>query len=182
MPKFYSRAGDDGYTGRLGDGRVAKQTSQIDAIGSLDEASAALGVARVIVKSDRSTEILLQVQRDLYLLMAEVSATPDHAARFRKIDREKVIWLETQIDSILEIVQLPDEFILPGDTQSGAAMAFARTVVRRAERSLARLNDENEFENEELLPFMNRLSTLCFVLEILENQASGSSPFTLAKQ
>lgn len=182
MAKFYTRSGDDGFTGRLGEGRVAKQDALIELVGTIDEASAALGFSRAIAQATLSRTILLEVQRDLYHLMAEVSATPENAPRFRKIDGERVHWLEVQTDLISGMVTLPQEFIVPGDSQAGAAMALARTIVRRAERRMAGIKITGEIENTNLIPYLNRLSSLCFVLELLENQAAGSSQVTLAKK
>jgi cob(I)alamin adenosyltransferase len=181
MSKFYTRGGDEGWTGRLGEGRVAKQADLIELLGTIDEASAALGLARSIVLSGTSQEILLEAQRDLYHVMAEVSATPENAARFRRIDSARVGWLEAKTDQISAAVALPNEFIVPGDTQAGAALALARTIVRRAERRLAGAVSQGEIENQDLLPYLNRLSSLCFVLELLENQVAGASQVTLAK-
>jgi cob(I)alamin adenosyltransferase len=181
MSKIYTRRGDQGFTGRLGEGRVAKQDALIELLGSLDEASAALGFARSLARANQSQAILIETQRDLYHLMAEVSATPDNAARYRKIGVDRVHWLEDEIDRLSEMVELPKEFILPGDSPAGAAMALARTSVRRAERRLAGFMVINEIENVDLLPYLNRLSSLCFVLELLENQLAGTEQVSLAK-
>lgn len=181
MAKFYTQAGDDGYTGRLGEGRLPKHHILIEAIGSLDEASAALGLARALVASAEGAELLLQVQKDLYHLMAELSATRENASRFRVIDAARLSWLESELDRISSHLDSPSEFIVPGDTLSGAALALARTAVRRSERRVAELYLEEKFENPNILPYLNRLSSLCFVLELHENQASGSSGPTLAK-
>jgi cob(I)alamin adenosyltransferase len=78
-------------------------------------------------------------------------------------------------------VELPREFILPGDSQGGAAVSVARTLVRRAERRVAELLHQNLVENRELLRYLNRLSSLCFVLELLENGAAGQPTPTLAR-
>lgn len=181
MAKFYTGTGDDGTTGLLGEGRVEKYHPIPEAIGSLDEATAALGMARAVCQADLTAEILLTVQRDLYHMMAELAATPENALRFRKIDPQRVIWLEDTIDEISKVVDTPGEFILPGDTAAGAVMALARTIVRRAERCLAQLSQEGLVENIEVLRYLNRLSSLCFVLELLENQAQGKAKPTLAK-
>jgi cob(I)alamin adenosyltransferase len=182
MAKFYTKKGDDGYTGLLGEGRVAKYDLRLEAVGTLDEASAALGVARACTLAPQSAPLILEIQRDLYKIMAETAATPENAARFRVIDAQKVSWLEEQTDAASALVSLPDEFILPGDSQAGAAMALARTIIRRAERLVANLTHTGQLENRELLRFLNRLSSLCFVLELLENQAAGQSRTTLAKE
>lgn len=180
MAKFYTRTGDDGYTGLLGEGRVAKYHPRPEAIGDLDEASAAIGVARSHCQAQESDQ-LLTVQRDIYHMMAEIAATGENAEKFRKITQERVKWLEEQIDAVSEKVQLPAAFIVPGDSQAGAFLALARTIIRRAERRVALLIHHEDVSNAELLRYLNRLSSLCFVLELLENQVSGTPMPTLAK-
>lgn len=182
MHSFYSREGDDGTTGLLGDRRVPKYHPIPEAIGILDEASAALGLARATCQVSESAEVLLTVQRDLYSLMAEVAASPENAVQFRKINPERIEWLETQIDQLGERILMPDEFIVPGDSLSSASLALARTVVRRAERQVVRLFYEGLLENQDLLRYLNRLSSLCFVLEILEISSGGSATISLAKK
>jgi cob(I)alamin adenosyltransferase len=180
MP-LYTRKGDDGTTGLLGEDRVSKDHPRIEALGALDEASAALGLARASCRAPQTPPILREVQRDVYKLMAEVAATPENAGKFKGIDAERVKWLEEQADSINNIVTMPRAFILPGDTPSGAALSLARAVVRRAERRLTELFTLEALENPELLSYINRLSSLCFVLELLENQTAGRST-SLAKE
>ncbi len=173
MSPFYTRTGDDGTTGQLGEGRLPKYHPRLEAIGTLDEASAAFGLARACAQAPQTSELIITVQRDLYALMAEVSAAPENAVRFRTIDAARVQWLEAQIDAVTAAAPVPAEFILPGDSLSGAALSLCRTIVRRAERRLAELIDKGELENKALLQYLNRLSSLCFALELLENQQSG---------
>lgn len=170
---FYTRKGDDGSTGLLGEGRLPKHHPRIETVGDLDEANAALGLARAFVQSPEIKAILTNVQKDLYALMAEVAATKENAAKFRTISETHVEKLEAQIAALSERVDVPKEFILPGETQGGGALALARTVTRRAERSVASLLDEGELENPFLLAYLNRLSSLCFILELAENQFAG---------
>jgi cob(I)alamin adenosyltransferase len=87
---FYTRGGDDGYTGLLGEGRVSKDDLRMEALGAVDEANAALGIARSMARSPEGAGILLEIQRDLYGLMAELAATAETAARFRTIDSQRV--------------------------------------------------------------------------------------------
>jgi len=177
---FYTAKGDDGTTGLLGEGRVPKYHDRIEAVGALDEASAALGLARAQCSAPQTAPILTEVQRDLYKLMAEVAATPENAERFHFIDAARVKWLEQQTDELSEIVEMPKQFILPGDTLGGAALSLARAVVRRAERRVVSLFDGEEVGNADLQRYLNRLSSLCFVLELLENQYAGKKT-SLAK-
>jgi cob(I)alamin adenosyltransferase len=181
MPKFYTRTGDDGYTDLLGKDRVPKYHPRPEALGALDEANAALGLARAACRSEQSATIILTIQRDLYGLMTEVAATPENALRFRTIHKDRVDWLEAQTETLSKLVEVPRGFIVPGDSPAGAALASARAIVRRAERRVAHLTHNQELENVELLRYINRLSSLIFLLELLENQTAGIDKPTLAK-
>lgn len=182
MTRFYGGTGDDGYTGLLGGGRVPKYDPRPEAYGAVDEASAALGLARALARSPEARRVTEQVQRHLYGLMAELAALPEHAARFRAVGADEVAWLEGQIDALAEKVTLPKEFILGGDSLAGGAYDLARTVVRRAERHVARLLHEGQLENPHLLAYLNRLSSLCYVLVLWENAQAGVDRPTTAKQ
>jgi len=181
MSPIFTRTGDDGATGLIGEGRLPKHHPRLETLGALDEASAALGLARSLCRASQTGPILVEVQRDLYKLMAEVAAAPEHARRLRDLrqaqgtalESARIDWLEAQTLAVSALVPVPDEFILPGDSPAGAAMSLARTVVRRAERRVAELLDRKDVENPLLLQYLNRLSSLCFALELLENQAIG---------
>jgi cob(I)alamin adenosyltransferase len=167
MTKFYTRTGDDGFTGLLGEGRVPKNHPRMEALGSVDEATAFLGLARSVSSSDEVKGTLLQIQRDLYHLMAEISALPENAAHFRKIGAEQVAWLEKQTDRFSAQVELPKEFIIPGSTFTSGRVA--------------ELLHEGLIENPDLLRYLNRLSSLFFILEVWENQQAGK-PTVKAKE
>jgi cob(I)alamin adenosyltransferase len=187
MSKFYTRGGDDGYTGLLGPGRIAKEDARLEAVGAVDEANALLGIARAQAHSPEYGEILLIIQRDLYGLMAELAATPENAERFRVINSERVAWLEQQVDALTKVVDVPKEFIVPGDTFEGAFLDLARAVVRRAERRAAAVFHSGDIANIELLRYLNRLSSFVFIYELhetrLAKQAGGKAEgkITLAK-
>ena len=181
MPDFYTGKGDHGYTGILGKGRLPKYHTRLEAIGTIDEASAALGLARANCRVEKIAEIVLAIQRDLYLIMSEIAATPENLARFSSIDSAKVAWLEEQIKLLGEQVEMPGEFIVPGDTQAGANLSFARTIIRRAERLAARLVHRHQLVNREILRYFNRASSLLFVLELYEYKMTGKSSPTLAR-
>jgi cob(I)alamin adenosyltransferase len=179
MAKFYTQTGDDGFTGRLGKGRLPKNHQIIEAIGTIDEASASIGSARAQSNSPETAPLLLEVQRDLYHLMAELSATEENASQFRVVGEDRLAWMEAQIDSISSTIETPKEFIVPGDTTFGAALSLARSIVRRAERRVAELHLAGTVENPNILPYLNRLSSLCFILELKDYQSAGP---TLAKK
>ncbi len=169
MDKLYTKTGDDGMTSWLGSGRLAKDHPRIEAVGAVDEATAALGLARATCQAPPAASLLEAVQRDLYRLMAEVAADPQHAERFRKIDEERVAWLEQETDRLTAGLEPPTDFILPGETFGSGALAVARTIVRRAERRVATLQRQGLIDNPALLRYLNRLSSLCFALELAEN-------------
>jgi len=181
MGKLFTRSGDDGYTGRLGEGRLPKHHPVIEAVGTLDEASACLGLVRAVIQAPEITDVILSAQRDLYWMMAEVSADETAAPKFREIDESRVAWLEEQIEILGSSVEMPSDFIVPGDTFPGAIISLARTVVRKAERQIAYLQEHGEVNNPNLMRYLNRLSSLCFVLEIYENQNKRTIKPTLAK-
>ncbi len=173
MPPFYTAKGDSGDTGYLGEGRIPKTSLRIEAVGSVDEASAALGLARALVLSEKSRHIILEVQKQLYWLMSELSADPDVADRFDKIGEEQVQWLESQIANLEKEVVLPREFIIPGENPASGALALARTVVRRAERRTVALFEVKGIQKSVLIAYLNRLSSLIFILEVYESSLSG---------
>jgi cob(I)alamin adenosyltransferase len=181
MPTYFTRKGDDGTTGLLGDERVPKFHLRPATYGTLDEASAALGFARALALSGTTRELILEVQRDLYKIMAEVAAIPEEAARFRSIDADRITWLESQIELIGDQVEMPTGFVLSGDSKGGAALDLARTIIRRGERLIVQLEHEHGLDNAHLLPYLNRLSSLCFLLVIWENTQAGSTLISLAK-
>ena len=171
--------GDDGTTGLLGEGRLPKFHPRIETIGALDEASAAIGLARALNQTVQTQSILAETQRDLYALMAEIAATPENVSRFQILDQNRVHWLESQIGGITARIPTPKDFILPGDTVAGAALALARTVIRRAERRVAELVEMGEVVSDVFVPYLNRLSSLCFVLELEANHTTGSETSTV---
>ncbi|HSM26338.1 MAG TPA: cob(I)yrinic acid a,c-diamide adenosyltransferase [Anaerolineaceae bacterium] len=178
---FYTKTGDDGTTGLLGKERVKKYDVRMETIGALDEASAALGLARAFVCSVEIKEITLLLQKKLYLVMAEAASEESVADQFRSINQESVLEIESIIDHISQKISIPSEFIVSGDTKGGAFLGLSRTVIRRAERRIAELIDSGLIENKELLRFINRMSSLLFVLELYENSIVGESDQTLVK-
>src|SRR5437762_1190206 len=166
--------GDEGYTDLLGPERVAKYDLRPETFGTLDEASSALGLARALCTQERTREILRHVQHDLYLLMAEV-ATPE--AQLEKlpyrVSAEQADWIDATISELEQQVQLPKQFVLPGASAGSAAIDLGRTIVRRAERHAVRLVHEGKMPQGQVLRYLNRLSSLLFILARYEEHASG---------
>ncbi len=178
--KWYTGAGDDGYTGVLGRERVPKYAIRPEAYGTVDEVSAFLGLARAQVTSERVRGLVLSIQRDLYHLMADLATLPEAATRPPWLPVERLAWLEGQTDALGSEIEMPKAFIVPGDSVGGAALEVARTVVRRAERLVARLAHEGELRDDTPLKYLNRLSSLLFVMARAEDRAAGVEQFTLA--
>lgn len=178
---WYTGAGDDGSTGLLGQGRVPKYHDQPEAFGAVDEASSFIGAARAAAVDKEVRDALLRIQRDLYAMMAELAAERTEQGRFRGITDAHVTWLSSQTDHFGEGVEMPREFVVPGDSSPGAWLDVARTVVRRAERRVARLVDDGAVENRAILAYLNRLSSLLFVLARHSDALSAKRPVTLAK-
>ncbi|OQA43012.1 MAG: Cob(I)yrinic acid a,c-diamide adenosyltransferase [Chloroflexi bacterium ADurb.Bin325] len=178
--KWYTRTGDDGFTGVLGRGRVPKYALRPEAYGTVDEVSAVLGLARAQARDERVRGLLLTIQRDLYGLMADLATQPETATRPPWLKIERLAWLEEEVEALDGEVEMPKAFIVPGDSVAGAVLEIGRTVVRRAERLVARLSHEGELRDDTPLKYLNRLSSLLFLLARLEDRAGGADHFTLA--
>lgn len=166
MAKVTTRTGDGGYTGLLGSERVAKYDARIEALGLVDEATSALGLARASSSEQRVREIILNEQKALYRLMAELATTPEAAGKIAitPMGAEDSARLEDLSTALKSDVEIGNHFVIPGETISGATIDLARTVVRRAERHVARMVHSGEVGNADALRYLNRLSDLLFIL------------------
>ncbi len=170
MTKIYTKTGDDGTTGLIGGKRIAKDSKYTEAVGSLDELNALLGLVRSFDLPDRVGETLRSVQDDLFMVGAEL-ATPEGAKpRSRGIGDEDIHRLEGEIDAIEIGLEPLKQFILPGGSTAGACLHLTRTVVRRAERQCVALS-RTQAVSPKILQYLNRLSDLCFVLARHVNKA-----------
>jgi cob(I)alamin adenosyltransferase len=177
MAKVTTGTGDSGYTSLLGEHRVPKYDARPDTFGTVDEATSALGLARAATRDERAREIILHMQQDLYVLMAELATPPENlGAVGMQITGEQIRWLETAEKELQAAVEIPNKFIIPGDTLDGAALDLARTIIRRAERLAVRLYHEGITQNGDLLRYLNRLSDVVFILaRYLEAGQGGST-------
>lgn len=165
MARVTTKTGDEGYTDLLGAARVPKYHRRPEAYGTIDEASSALGLARAHARDQYINEMIYGLQRQLYVLMAELATPPENYSKvdfkIRANDVEEVERLE---EDLKKKVDIGKEFIVPGATVLGASLDLARTIVRRGERQVARLYHEADVTNVEALRYLNRLSDLLFVL------------------
>ena len=162
--KIYTRTGDDGTTGLLYGGRVPKDSAQPTAYGSVDEAQSAIGVARAEASDPELAELLLSLERDLWVLMAELATDPDNRHKLvgdkSLVTDDMVERLEHLIDDISERFEPPTEFVVPGETRGAALLDVARTVARRAERDAL----PAAAQGSAVVPYLNRLSDLLWTL------------------
>ncbi len=167
MPRIYTKTGDDGTTGLLYGGRVSKNDLVTEAYGTTDEAVAAIGLARSLTPDPELAAALLDIQRELFVVGADLAANPSDRGRLTAgvslVTAAMTEDLERRIDAAVEHRPLPNTFIAPGSTPASAALDLARSVVRRAERRVVGLAAVPT-TNPEVARFLNRLSDLLFVL------------------
>jgi cob(I)alamin adenosyltransferase len=164
-PRIYTKTGDDGTTGLYYGGRVRKDSTPIEINGAVDEAQSAMGMARAeSAPGSELNERLTALERDLYVLMAEVATAPDNRhklkARASLVTEEMVLALEHTIDDLRSRPDIPSDFTVPGENRISAALDLARTIVRRAER----LAVTDPIEGSFVIPFLNRLSDLLWAM------------------
>ncbi len=165
MAKVTTGTGDTGYTGLLGERRVPKYDPRPDTFGTVDEATSALGLARAMTNDPKVKEIIYQIQQELYLLMGELATTPENYEKMGlRMTIEHVQRLERVEEQLKREVEIPNKFIIPGDTPDGAALDLARTIIRRAERMAVKLLHDEVIQNDEVVRYLNRLSDLIFIL------------------
>jgi len=181
--------GDDGSTGLLyGGERIAKNDERVEAYGTIDEVVAILGVARadLRLRADygvqppqmaRLGELLLRFQRELFVAAAEIATNPEAWDRLEdgrtRVDEAMVTGLETTLAELEGAVDMPREFVVPGETRVSALLEVARTVTRRAERRVLTLRDRNLVPGPWLVPYLNRLADLLWVLARAAEQAES---------
>ena len=161
LNKIYTRTGDGGSAGLVDGSRVSKSSLRLDAIGEVDEANAAIGLAIAALAEGELSKRLTRIQNDLFDLGADV-ATPGEVAGALRIVSPQVARLELEIDEMNGALEPLTSFILPSGSEGVSALHLARAVVRRAERAAVRLH-EKEPLNPQVLSYLNRLSDHLFV-------------------
>jgi len=181
--------GDDGSTGLLfGGERIVKDDPRTEACGTIDEAVAALGLARAElgVKDEFGVlsptfgdlaDVILRLQRELFVAAAELATNPDAWARLEdgrtRVSQAMVDGLDELLSQAERRVEMPREFVVPGETRTSAALELARTIVRRAERRAVSLDRQRLIPGPNLLPYLNRLADLLWVLARAAEQAES---------
>ena len=170
ISRVYTKTGDKGET-MLVDGQVvSKDSERVAAYGDIDELNSVLGITLAAKPSEPIQKVLTIIQNDLFVLGADLASKKN--VEVPRIKKNKITWVEKAIDRYVKEVGPLKEFILPAGTLSGTSLHLARTVCRRAERSVVSLQ-KKEWINPNSLIYINRLSDLLFVLARYENKVHG---------
>ena len=172
--KIYTKTGDDGTTGLFGGGRVSKGDPRIDCYGNVDELNAAIGLARAAVAHGSISESLSRVQRELFALGSHLATPEDspHTRSLPALDESMIGRLEMEIDGAEADLEPLRNFILPGGCDLAARLHLARTICRRAERSLVEFARDRPVAPT-IITYMNRLSDWLFVMARLANKRAA---------
>jgi cob(I)alamin adenosyltransferase len=166
---FFSGQGDDGSTHTLRSGRHSKCDLIIEAIGMVDEASAFFSLAAIHIQDEEMKDLIRQTQVDLHHIMAEIAGDDQ-----TKLSKTRISWLEAKINFWGKELELPREFINSWKNPASALLNITRTIVRRAERKMVECFEKKKIDNPEILGYLNRLSSLVYLLQlVLENDSPG---------
>ena len=169
--KIYTKTGDDGNTGLQGNFRIAKSHPRIMAYGTVDEVNAAIGIVLTNSLDDDVSQLLNQIQNDLFLLGSDLSNQNLNDLKNR-VSLDMIEKLEGSIDKFESELPAITNFILPGGNVAAAQIHQVRTIVRRAETLVVKLSDKDEI-NSNSIKYLNRLSDLMFVMGRLINKRNG---------
>ena len=164
---------DIGYTDLLDQQGIPKYDLRVEILGTLDEASSVLGVARAMTPNERTESIILEIQYDLCWMMSELAATTEEARPDIHITVERVNWLVDLMEKLQTEMGVEPEFTTLGDNTSGSFVRHARAVVRRVERQMALLDHRDGLHNPRIITYLDRLSALLFILGHYEDLAGS---------
>jgi cob(I)alamin adenosyltransferase len=168
LARIYTRTGDKGETGLVGGARVPKDSVRVEAYGNVDELNSTLGIVRAFLKDRELDSLLAELQSDLFTVGADLASTSNAQRNLPRISKEKIASMERTIDKFEAELHPLKSFILPGGGIVGSLLHNARTVARRAERRIVTLS-KMETISEDMVPYMNRLSDLLFVMARVAN-------------
>ncbi len=174
MARIYTRTGDKGDTGLFGGVRIPKDALRVEAYGNIDELNSVLGLARAFLKDKELDALLGELQKDLFVAGADLASANEGGREVPRIGKEKIVEMEKMMDKFEEELPPLKAFILPGGGQAGSILHFARTVARRAERRIVTLSKAEKI-NDQMIPYINRLSDLLFVVARVASRREGKS-------
>ena len=171
-----TKTGDKGKTALIGGERVSKASERVEAYGTIDELGAALGFARSISGDEETNELIKSIQRELFMVAGSVANPQFENAPKPYITPEMIGRLTAEVGRIENTEGILSDWSLPGDVASAAAFDVARTVCRRAERCIVRLQENGEVVDEQVIIYLNRLSDLLWLVgRFLEMKAGVDS-------
>ena len=174
LNKIYTRTGDDGTTGLVDGSRLPKHAARMEAIGAVDEANSALGLAAVALTGTDHADALFRIQNDLFDLGADLATPAGEGEDFApsemvlRVTEGQVVWLEEAIDALNANLEPLTSFVLPGGSEEAARLHVARASTRRAERAMTAMA-ALDATNPQALAYINRLSDYLFVLARVAN-------------
>jgi cob(I)alamin adenosyltransferase len=177
----FTGLGDAGITSLIGEGRFAKSNFIFEVLGSIDELSAVIGIAKASIADLAIKQQLSDIQITLYKLMTELSYTDQSKLKNPLLTSEHLIIIEDIIKKISSSVPIPAGFILPGDSVQASYLDIARTITRKVERRIVELDSLVTIQNKLIMQYVNRLSTFFFMLEIQILHDQGIIKPTMAK-
>jgi cob(I)alamin adenosyltransferase len=180
--RIYTRYGDEGQTSLLYGGRVSKNDPHTEAYGVIDEAVSAMGLARALSQDPKVKEIIRDLQRELFMVAAELATDPQRYDLFKRhfspVTADLAERMERTIDELEDSTQMPTVFILPGGSAPSGAIDLARSLIRTAERRVVALHEQGKLTNPEILRYLNRLGDLLFVLARYQDRDLPLEPAT----
>lgn len=166
--KITTKTGDNGTTGLLFGGRVLKSDARVEAFGTIDEAVSSLGLARALISDPEVKSIVETLQRDLFIVAAELATLEpnrDQLVETNNVVNESMVQkVEELTDSLKGNLNLPNAFVVPGDSLESSAIDVSRTLIRKAERRVVALYENKHVQNRDLLRYLNRASDLAYVI------------------
>ena len=172
--KIYTKTGDDGTTGIFSGKRVSKNSSAIEAYGTVDELNAFIGFCAAVSEDMEISKELMQIQNDLHLVCADLATPLDAKVKIHRLENSRALRLEKSIDRFEKELQPLKQFILAGGSELASRLHLARTIARRAERRVI-THAGLEKTNEEVIVYLNRLSDFLFVIARVANHRSKIS-------
>ena len=174
MP-IYTKTGDAGQTRLLFGKKVSKTDPRCEAYGTTDQAVSMMGLSRALSQDEKVKEILLEIQRDMFIVGAELATDHDSypklEANFSVVSKKMVDRIETLIDDLDSQIDLPNAFIIPGASAASSSLDVARSLIRSGERRVVSLHEQGLLINSEVLRYLNRLADLLFMLARFEDRS-----------
>ena len=183
--KIYTKKGDTGKTSLLYGKEVEKFDPRCEAYGTIDEAVASLGLVKSLSNNNELINYLTTIQKELFIIGSELATPVDTKVNpnknLPKISKVNVTNIEKKIDRLTSDIEIENEFILPGTSTISSCLHFARAIIRRCERQIVKLYQDDQLSNIVILHYINRLSDFIFVLSKYEDRNENEEHVKVSK-